>query len=351
VERVYATGLYGRVTYRLEGIDSGTIAVISPEPREDDYVGFGFRFDDQYKAAVLFTETIHNQLHYGSTTRLELRLGNQIQAAAHFVRGSTLDSRIILVSGATYTRSPLDFFAGSSRVAQARVEMLNVSQFAGAPIGVANIVGVLLKAERARANSLIASNDSSLNRSYATVAAVFLRNKLDRPDFPTRGGVLYAKSEWMVGGDAFSHHVLDGRAALPLPGPLTLLARATAGVARGGEHVPAHYRFYVGGPYASAVLPEALIPAFGLKPQERSGYAVQRVEASVRWDVREHLFATASADAARVAEKFEWKLDDAVKGVAASIGTLTVFGPLELTATWRELAKSPRLGFTVGYVF
>lgn len=351
VERVYATGLYGRVTYELERIDSGTIAVISPVPREDDYVGFGFRFDDQRKAAVLFTETIHNQLRYGSTTQLQLRLGEQIQAAAHFVRGSTLDTRLILAGGALYTRSPLDFFEGSGRVAQARVEMVNVTGFAGMPIGVANILGVVLKAERARAISLIAPSDSSRNRSYATVAGVFLRNTMDRRDFPTRGGMLYAKSEWMVGSNAFSHDVFEARAALPLPGPLTLLPRLTAGVARGEEHVPAHYRFYVGGPYESAVLPEALIPAFGLKPQERDGNAVQRVEASVRWDVRDHVFATVSGDATRVAEKFEWKFNDAVKGVAASLGTLTVFGPLELTATWRELATTPRLGFTVGYVF
>ena len=351
VERVYATGLYGRVTYQLERVDSGTVAVILPLPREDDYVGFGFHFDDQYKASILFTETIHNRLRYGSTTLLELRLGEQIRAAAHFVRGSTLDSRLLLGTGVAYTRSPLEFFAGSRPVAEARVQMLNVTGFAGIPIGVANIVGVQLKAERARAWSSIAPNDSSLNRSYGTVAGIFLRNRLDRPDFPTRGGVLYAKSEWMVGHAAFSHHLLDARAVLPLPGPLTLLARATAGVARGENHVPAHYRFYVGGPYTSAVLPEALIPAFGLKPQERQGYAVQRVEGSVRWDVREHLFATASADAARVEDKFEWKFGDAVKGVAASLGTLTVFGPVELTATWRGVVKSPRLGFTVGYVF
>jgi NTE family protein len=351
VERVYATGLYGSVTYQLERIDSATIAVISPLPREDDYVGLGFRFDDQHLASLLFTETIHNRLRYGSTTLLELRLGEQIRAAAHFVRGSTLDSRLLLGAGVTYTRSPLDFFAASRRVADARVQMWNATGFVGAPMGVADMIGVQLKAERARAESFIATRDSSRNRSYGTVAGVFLLNKLDRADFPTRGGVLYAKSEWMVGGDAFSHHFLDGRAALPLPGPLTLLARATAGVARGEEHVPAHYRFYVGGPYPQAVLPEALIPAFGLKPQERSGNAVQRVEGSVRWDVREHVFATLSADAARVGDKLEWKLADAVKGVAASLGTLTVFGPLELTATWRELAKSPRLGLTVGYVF
>jgi NTE family protein len=351
VQRVYATGLYGAVTYNLERVDSGTIAVISPVPREDDYVGFGFRFDDQHLASLLFTETIHNRLRYGSTTLLELRLGEQIRAAAHFVRGSTLDSRLLLGTGVTYVRSPLDFFEGTRRVADARVQTWNVTGFAGMPIGIGNIVGVQLKAERARAESFIAANDSSLNRSYGTVAGMFFRNKLDRPDFPTRGDALYAKSEWMVGRAAFSHHLFDAQAALPLPGPLTLLTRATAGIARGGEHVPAHYRFYVGGPYAAAVLPEALIPAFGLRPQERSGYAVQRVEGAVRWDVREHLFATVAADAARVEEKFEWKLDDAVKGVAASLGTLTVFGPIELTATWRRLADSPRLGLTVGYVF
>ena len=351
VQRVYATGLYGRVTYQLERVDSGTVAVISPVPREDDHVGFGVRYDDQYNASLLFTATLLNRLRYGSRTVLELRLGEQIRAAGHFVRGSTLNTRILLGAGVSYTRSPLEFFAGSRRVAEARVQMLNVTGFAGAPIGVANIVGVQLKAERARAGSSIAPNDSSLNRSYGTVAGLFFRNRLDRPDFPTRGGAIFAKSEWMVGRRSFSHHLLDARAALPLPGPLTVVARATAGVARGENRVPAHYRFYVGGPYPQAVLPEALIPAFGLKPQERWGYAVQRVEGAVRWDVREHFFATVSADAARVAEKFEWKFDDAVKGVAASLGTLTLFGPIELTATWRGVAKSPRLGFTVGYVF
>lgn len=351
IERVYATGLYGRVTYSLERVDSGTVVVISPLPREDDHIGFGFRFDDQYNASLVFTETLLNRLRYGSTTLLELRLGEQIHAAAHFVRGSTLNTRLLLGAGVAYTRSPLDFFAGTRRVASARVQALDVTGFAGAPIGVGNIVGAQLKVERARAESFIGSNDSTLNRSYATVAGVFLRNRLDRLDFPTRGDAVYAKSEWMVGGAPFSHHLFDAREAVPLPGPLTLLVRATAGVARGEEHVPAHYRFYLGGPYPSAVWPEALIPAFGLKPQERWGYAVQRVEGAVRWNVRERVFATVSADAARVGDKIEWKLDDAVGGVAASLGTLTLFGPIEVTANWRRLAESPRLAITVGYVF
>jgi NTE family protein len=351
VQRVYATGLYGRVTYQLERVDSGTVAVILPLPREDDHVGFGVRYDNQYNASLLFTATLLNRLRYGSRTLIELRLGNQIRAAGHFVRGSTLNTRLLLGTGVAYTRSPLAFFVGSRRVAEARVQALNVTGFAGAPIGVANIVGVQLKAERARAESFIAPNDSSLNRSYGTVAGVFFRNRLDRPDFPTRGGAVFAKSEWMLGRAPFSHHVLQASAAVPLPGPLTLLARATAGVARGENDVPAHYRFYLGGPYPSAVLPEALIPAFGLKPQERWGYAVQRVEGAVRWEMRERIFATVRADAARVEEKFEWKLDDAVRGVAASLGTLTLFGPVELTATWRGVTESPRFAFTVGYVF
>jgi hypothetical protein len=37
--------------------------------------------------------------------------------------------------------------------------------------------------------------------------------------------------------------------------------------------------------------------------------------------------------------------------MAASLGTLTVFGPVELTATWRGLAESPQFALTVGHVF
>ncbi|NIT88253.1 MAG: hypothetical protein GWN82_15490, partial [Gemmatimonadetes bacterium] len=77
---IEATGLFGHVRYRLDRAEGGVLLVVRVQERPQDRLGVGLRFDDERRAALLFTTTLHNLVRYGSVTRFDLRVGEEIRA-------------------------------------------------------------------------------------------------------------------------------------------------------------------------------------------------------------------------------------------------------------------------------
>jgi NTE family protein len=348
--QVYESGLFETVTYSLAASDSGTWAIVSAQGDNADRVGFGFRYDDHYNAALLFDATMRHLLGFASTGRLSLRLGEQSRVALDVARGRTLSSQWVLGTGVSYLSTPIDFFEGRRRAAEATLRVTSANLTVGAATGGGGI-GLQLKGEDTRGSAAIAAVDSSRRRTVASAAALVWWDDLDRPAFATRGTTLRARYERGAGGGAsFSRWLVAGSAVAPLSGRLSIAARVVAGASSPDSSLPLNYRFFLGSLTPSAVLPETQVPFSGLRLQERNSFAVAVAGAALQWEAVSNVFVAVRADVGDVGPTFGDAVASRVLGAGLSVGTRTLVGPVELRVHGRT-PSTAILEFSVGHLF
>ena len=348
--QVYESGLFETVTYSLAEGDSGPVAVISAQGDNADRVGFGFRFDDRYNAALLFDATMRHLLGFASTGRLSVRLGEQTRIGLDVARGRTLSSQWVLGTGVSYLSVPLDFFEGRRRAAEATLRVTSGNVTVGAATRGGG-VGLQLKGEDARASAAIAAVDSREHRTFASASALLWWDDMNRASFATAGTALRARYERAVGGGApFTHWLALASGVAPLSRRLSVSARVAAGASSRDATIPLHYRFFLGSLTPSAVLAETQVPFAGLKVQEHNGFAVGVAGASLQWEAVPNVFVTARADVGDVGATLGEAIDSRVTGAGLSIGSRTLVGPVELRLHGRSRSTA-LLEFSVGHLF
>jgi NTE family protein len=347
---VFDSGLFETVSYALVRTDSGTVAVVTAEGENADRVGFGFRYDDRYNAALLFDATVHHLLGFASTGHLSLRLGEQTRVSFDLARGQPIRRGWVLGTGLAYLSVPLDFYQDRRRVAEATQRVASAHVTVGAALRSGG-VALQLKGEDARGTAAIAAVDSSQRRAFASAAGLLWWSTMDRPEFARSGTSLDARYERAAGGGpTFGRYSATGAAAVPIGSQLALSLRATMGAASRDARIPAHYRFFLGSLTRSGVLRESLLPFAGLEPQERNGFAVATAEGAAQWEAAPNVFATFHADVGNVGDTVREAVDTRVVGVGVSLGTRTLVGPVELSVHGRSLPAT-LVELSVGHVF
>lgn len=354
LSRLAATHLFARATYRIDITPSDTIAVIEVEAQPQDQVGLGFRFDDHRKAALLFTGTLYNWLQYGSTLDADVRLGEPTQFGISYLAGRGVVSNFSLGAEARYTRALLDLFEGGERIADVNTRVATLTGGAARTLGRTTVAGVRAGLEHVDADFRIPESDTAQKRTYYTAAALIWRDTFDRSVFPTRGISLRLRSE--VGNDriegstSFTQHIADVEQILPLTRTTVLRLRAVAGVAR-GDDLPVHRVFFLGGTIPAPAFPETQPIFWGLKPNERSGRAVQVVRVSVQREILSDVYGIVGVNVGSALDRWRVRSSEYIAGWAASLGMATPIGPVELTASGRRLDQWPRLSVSLGPLF
>lgn len=348
--QVYESGLFETVSWSLATTDSGTIAVVSAQGDNADRVGVGFRYDDRFNAALLFDATVRHVLGFASTTRLSLRLGEQTRIALDVARGRTLSSHWVLGTSLAYLATPIDFFDGRRRAAEATLRVTTGNVTVGAATRAGGL-GIQLKGENAHSSASIAALDSSTHRLFASAAGILWWDDFGREDFATRGTSLRARYERAAGGGApFGRWSVDASASTPLSPRLAIAARLAAGATSPDSTTPLDYRFYLGSLTPSAVLAESQLSFAGLRPQERSGFAVATAGVSMQWEAVSNVFVTVRGDVGDAGRTVGDAIESRVVGAGLSLGTRTLVGPVELSIHGRTFSDA-LVEFSVGHLF
>ncbi len=350
MSRLYATGLFESVGYRLEQQD----LIVSLRERSAGRFGLGLRYESRYKASVLLSSTL-GRVKGGFSGRVDARLGQQIQVGAGASQPLGDGRSVMVGAAADYVRSPFDLYQGDHRVAQARVDLGAITTSV-ARAGTLADASLRAKVEYARwAEEVSAVAAAPLHRTFYSVAGVVQVDTYDRGVFPRSGVGFRAVSEWgnrlsaTAGGGAFSHHVADVRGYLPVLRKLSLWAGATIG-ASGGEPPP-HYQFFLGGANAYYLFPDRDIAFVGLRTQERRGRHVQKAELGVQWELAPDVFARVRWNAGTVLDR--WSFDPAryVNGAGVELGAKTFAGRLSLSASGNAHTTWPIVEIDLGYPF
>jgi NTE family protein len=354
LSRLAATELFSRATYRIDVTPTDTVAVIEVEAQPQDQIGLGFRFDDHRKAALLFTGTIHNWLQYGSTLDADIRLGEPTQFGISYLAGRGVVSNFSLGAEARYTRALLDLFDAGERIADVNTRVGVLSLGAARTLSRTTVAGVRMGVEYVDADFRIPASDTAQKRTYYTAAAQLWRDTFDRSVFPTRGIAVRLRSEIgnhrLRGRTSFTQHVVDVEQILGLTRTTVLRLRAIAGAAHGSD-LPVHRGFFLGGTIPSPAFPETQPTFWGLKPNERSGRAVQVARASVQKEIFSDVYGTVGVNVGNAFDGWKYRDADYIAGWAASLGMATPIGPVELTASGRRLDRWPRLSVSLGPLF
>jgi len=350
-----ATGLFGMVRYRLDRPPpagdaapgaSGVVVTVNVEERPKDRVGVGVRYDDQRRAALLFTGTLHNLVRYGSVTRLDLRVGEETRARIAYLRRHGITGRFEGGTTVSWSQSELRL-PGPVRPVSS-VELATVTTSLG-------LVGERTTFFGLEATGELATGDfpGLPDAKLVSLAAVFDHESLDRIDFPRSGTDATMRWEWgatdLVRGGGFS--VLTGttRFYVPFGERVTVDIGGFVGLAR-GQDLPLHRTFFLGGQHPSAVFDRTHALFKGLESQELTGTVAQIGRLGVRWRARGSIYLRFGADVGGTADSWEFPLERALVGWAATLGVDTLIGPLTLELG-KATGRSARLSVGVGRLF
>src|SRR5690348_14570801 len=335
IERLYATGRFASVRYRLDAVGEGEgegeggdparrVLTVLTSPRPVGRFGLGLRYDSRYKASVLLARTL------GSDLEVHARLGQQIDAGLERLGTPAV--------GAAFTHVPFDLFASGRRVSEGRVDLGALTGSVNHGFGTAAAIGLRVKAEHARwAEEVTAIDSAPINRTFSTVAGVARLDTYDAGLFPSRGIAADALSEWgdrLAGeGAAFSHHLVRARGYLPLARRVSLWAGATIGASGGTP--PPHYLFTLGGANSYYLFDDRAIPFAGLHVQERRGRHVQTVELGAQWQVwaAPDVFARVRWNAGTVLDRWTFHPAGYTNGGGVELGARTVAGRVSLSVS------------------
>ena len=351
--RLYATGMFESVRYRLEPAPDGAqggerreLTVLVKEQSAGRF-GLGLRYDSRYKASVLMSRTLGNVPGFGWSGQIDARLGQQIQL--HFGASQPLGGpkTVSIRAAADYAHGPFDLYSGAHRIAQARADLGAISTSLARSLGTAAELSLRLKAEYARWDEEVSAVDSApIARTAYTAAGVLEIDTYDRGILPSRGVGVKAVSEW---GHTFSHQFADLRAYVPLARTVSLWAGATVG-ASGGD-IPRHYEFFMGGANSYYLFPDRDVPFVGLHAQERRGRHVQEAELGAQWQFVPNVFGRVRWNAGNVFDRWTWDPAQFVEGAGVEVAAKTFAGLARVSLSGSAHHAWPIVEIDLGFPF
>jgi NTE family protein len=362
VSRVYDTGLFQRVSYRMEplpgegGNSRERMLTVRVKDEAQSWVGGSYRYEGQYKASILGTAAVRNLLLRGSTLLADLRLGEQTRISAEIQKRFGWGVAPLTGIRAEYKRSPFDLYVDGDRVAEPRVRLWHASAFLGLGLGYSTAIGAVVKYEGVESDGADLVLDwNGEDRSYGTLSGVLKVDTRDRLTFPRSGILAYARTEWGDGalssaGGGFSQHVADIDGAIPLSGSVTARVRAVAGTSD-GEELPSQYLFFAGGANTFYLYPERQFSFAGQRVMEQRGRHIQLLNVGLQWELMPNVFALGRWNTAAFPEEWRFDSDDFITGFGAGVGIASRIGMAKLMVTGGSDADAVRFELDLGFLF
>lgn len=349
-----ATGLFGMVRYRLDAADDGVAVIVNAVERPDDRFGIGVRYDDEFRAALLFSTTLHNRVRYGSVTRIDLRVGEETRASIAYLRRHGVTGRFEGGTTASWSQGRLLrpralVTAPGSLREEVDLEISSLVTSLGLVGGRASFLGL-----EATGEWVVSSNDLLPDVRLLSIAGVLDFEALDRIDFPTRGADVTARWEWGVTnvapGGSFSLFTATGQGFLPLHRRAVFDAGFFVG-SGSGDDLPLHRMLFLGGAHKSVVFQRTQAPFLGVDREELVGTVAQVGRLGLRLTPFRDVHVRFGVDMGGTAGEWRFPVDDPVVGWGVQIGTSTIVGPVAVQWAGATDRGGGRLSVGVGRVF
>lgn len=357
VQRVYSTGRFDQVSFRLVPHDRVDDLVLDLTEGDRDVLGVGVRYDTPRGVSLLASVTVSDWISPGSSASLSARLGAEQQLDARDVLGEGPNTHFIQTYRATFLRTSLPHVTMAAPGAPPTFDVSQVAAEIGRTLSNAAVVGVEFLHEWSRDGAVGADPEWALrSQSFTTLGATLRADTYDRSFAPMHGGAILWRSEIADhdrgGNTTFTRHFLDAQGAYYIRDGVTFVGRVDLGYASGAE-LPEHDRFVLGGSVPSSVWPTQFIPFLGLEPQSRAGTSIQVAQAGVQAELPDNLVATLRGNIGNTFDAWPTSVrrSEYVGGGGVTLGMMFPPGPLSLTVASRKWRATPVVEISFGAVF
>lgn len=359
VQRVYATGMFERVTYRLEPQQDGLALSIDATEKSLDQFRFGMRYDTIDKLSAVFGLLLRNKLANSSQLSLDAMVGDRSEILVRHRVHLSSEPGLSLSTRLGYQDEELDRYLGKLRVAKYDVDALSVQTLVTGEPARRLQLGAGARAEWVELEpDVLDPGFETYSEHLVSLVGQGIWDSRDRTDFARRGVRVVTRHDWFVGGvpggGSASRHLLDVWAAVPMvPGVSGLLEVASGACT--GDALPVHAAFVLGGASSAPLVldREFLRLSFpGLNHQQLAGANFHFGQAGLQVDLGRHTLVRAVVAAGRVMRS--WSLGLANHryevGGGLTLGMLTPLGPVSVTASYGS-AEETLWSWNVGMRF
>ncbi|MFT5144741.1 MAG: NTE family protein, partial [Thalassolituus oleivorans] len=400
IARVYGTGLFETVTYRIlpdSGLGNRLSVQVVPADKPDR-IGLGLRYDTSSNLQALVSVTLRNRIRYDSSTEFHVRVGRQGQAGGSFTSRLGRKNLGLIRVSASYSTSPLSLFlpkpfvearAGNTDLPEYKVGLTVVGgEILGAlVVSDAVMLGISAEADLVRvrremgsiaASSQLATGEALItpgaDHAVATLGAVLQVDSFDRRSFPSSGSRVHADiraglaSATQMQSQAskpdspwFRTARLEVEQYVAISPRVSLFGRGIVSLGE-GEALPISRQAFLGGEFPNSVLPGSFLPLVGMRDQGRFGRKAWTGLMGVQWQLPGETFARIFAN---VGDTYDQVVDNEEShtshelfklldeppffGFAGELGMRTPMGPIRLILSSDAQTMIPNFGLSLGY--
>lgn len=355
VDRIYASGPYRQVIYRLLPDSTGAayVLLLDIDPHPTGRLGLDVRYDSRYKTSLLIAGSGRKRVGYGPTVRMGLRLGELARLEAAYLMPLAYGRPLSLSLDGALTRMPIDEFENGVRSEQFVVDAAEIRSFIGAVPIARWSVSTGLRAEYFSVDRRFGT-EPFLHDGEAAIGpeAGINLDTFDRSLFPTRGhrlNVQILAALDPAGLSSFSRMFVDWQPRWPITEKMSVVGQLTVGTSSG--ELPVHHRFFLGGTFEQPVLRGRLIPLYGASTQQLSGTHMQAVAAGLQLRVNDNWIVGGRWNAGWAGSEWQWSAGDLRPGFGIIVGRQTFLFPAVLTVAARGLGGPYEFGVNLGHVF
>lgn len=327
VNRVYASGAYERVGYRLIPSDRGSKLIVQVVEKPGNQARFSFRYDSYLKSAILINATLRNVLSRGSVWRTEARLGSGFALLSHYTVLTELPPRLGMNLAVEYEEFTLGTFNRGHQIGITEGRALRGDVILGTIFSRDVLLGIGVRREWIHVDETLGTPlPSAISKDFHVLYGLFMVDTYDRTIFPRQGFQSAIRLDWA--SPAIASHAQYRRYEIvtswcvPLGPRISWQNKVLIGGLQGAD-VPLGYRHALGG-----------VGSFvGLEPRERVGNYVKMVQSGLQIEVGSRKYMTGVWNVGNTYSRWNSLsyMAHPIHGFGLSFGMNTLIGPIELT--------------------
>jgi NTE family protein len=356
VERIYATGNYQNVDYRITGDDKKVVTIMVKES-STNRLNVGLNYNTDLNAAALINMTFYSDRVSGSNLSLDAKLSTSPVFSARY----SLDrgTKPGFITSASFMSDKLSGYQEGHKVSELNVQMTSVQ--VGTQAVVSDILRLSLGSslEYFHFGTVIGSVDSSMIKDDAFIN-YFLKGNLDQfdnPNFPHSGWTLNGIIKLVTdNGSTYNGHspfVLFGfnvKLAKQLSDRVVLLPALNSQISLASV-APVFYRSYIGGFQKTNYFGNYL-PFAGMKRMELTADNAAFLCLDLRVRMWEKFYTTFISNIGFYNDMNSTQKDEQFMiGGGISVSYDSVVGPVELILSTSNLNNNLTPYFSLGYYF
>lgn len=331
ISQLYSTQLFELITYRiLPDEDYYYNLHVHVIENTTDVFRAGLRYETETNASILLASEFRNFPFSGSTSRFDLRLGDEIRAQADLLLYGNLGSRVGLLTSILYESEIVEQFENSDRNARFKNNLSRLELSVGNYLSSNSLFAGGVRRDFIFQNDVI--NKALIKSSTSNHQSYFLKfinDQFHRKAYPSAGTRIMLDGSYS--GDlslsSIDYTSLGGLFEYYVPlSPNISFRNLFFGGYTSGQELPWTNWFSL----------NRLDPVFGfirfggIQRYELSARNLQMISAGFQFEPLYHRFINVDYYAGRFMDEWSVSTDDIVHGASLSVGALTILGPVEL---------------------